>query len=104
MTKVNLIDGRFCDPDRTGEEFSPGEDSHYYLNGYDVWVTGTDLQEQLKRFWANSQSDFVQIWIVPLKEGEDYAINFYQPQVEGATLIAETYRTKKARKKAESNR
>jgi len=70
---------------------------HYLVTNVFEWQSGTDLHALMKRFDKHGYTYWV--WYVP---GDDattnYSINFYQPQVEGAFVLAEVEKKVKAKR------
>ena len=84
-------------------ETRPVGEYHYFLSSFDLWVVGGDLNLALKRFWKESISPHCAIYRVPLAVDADYSIAFYAPEVPGAQLIEEVYRSQKEFDKAEKS-
>lgn len=64
---------------------------HFYACTGDTWVTDEDLFKALTRLKnaTGLRNAHYIVANVPLPESAEYQINWYMPQVEGATLIAE---------------
>jgi hypothetical protein len=69
---------------------------HYLLTNVFEWQSGTDLHALMKRFDKHGYTYWV--WYVPGEKDSQYAINFYQPQVEGAFVLAEVEKKVKAKR------
>lgn len=71
-------------------------DCHYLLTNVFEWEAGNDLHDLMKRFDKKGYTYWV--WYVPGEKDSKYAINFYQPQVEGAFVLAEVVKKVKAKR------
>jgi len=69
---------------------------HYLLTNVFEWQSGTDLHALMKGFDKKGYTYWV--WYVPGEKGSQYEINFYQPQVEGAFVLAEVEKKVKAKR------
>jgi len=71
-------------------------DCHYLLTNVFEWEAGNDLHDLMKRFDKKGYTYWV--WYVPGDKSSRYAINFYQPQVEGSFVLAEVEKKSKAKR------
>lgn len=65
---------------------------HFFVSSSLHWNKGTDLLKVLQRQAKADQSgryraSVANVWLVPCSVSEDYAIEYYRPQVEGATHL-----------------
>ena len=63
---------------------------HFFVSSVMYWNVGTDLLDVLSRQAKLDKSAGVKrcvVYKVPLPVSEDYDINYYAPQVEGAVLL-----------------
>lgn len=60
---------------------------HYFVSSFDVWVTGTDLFEVLKRHKETSIAKRASVFYVPVAAEEPYGIEYYRPKVDGVILL-----------------
>lgn len=72
---------------------------HFLLTSVFTWRTGTDLHALMKEMDARKEGAYW-VWYVPgPKDSAYYDIEFYQPQVEGAFVLAEVNPPKKGARK-----
>jgi len=65
------------------------------------WRSGDDLHALMKamdKVKYNGKALTYWVWYVPCEDKTPYEINFYQPQVEGAFILAEVNPAEKKRK------
>jgi hypothetical protein len=62
---------------------------HFFVTSAMHWNKGTDLLKALKRQIKvdGDRVSLVYVWKVPCPVSEDYAIEYYRPQVDGAVLM-----------------
>ena len=61
---------------------------HYLLMSAFTWEAGIDLHDLMKRMDKRKEGTYW-VWYVPGPKDNAYDIEFYQPQVEGAFVLAE---------------
>ena len=66
---------------------------HYLLTNVFEWITTTDLHDGMKQMDKKGYTYWV--WYVPGDKSSLYAIDFYQPQVEGSFVLAEVEKKSK---------
>lgn len=66
-----------------GDDYN--HDFHFFCSSWEYHRESTNLIE-LMDFFHKKQSPFM-VWYVPLSLDEDYMIENYQPQVEGAKML-----------------
>jgi hypoxanthine phosphoribosyltransferase len=74
---------------------------HYLLVNVFEWRSGDDLHALMKamdKVKYNGKALTYWVWYVPCEDKTPYEINFYQPQVEGAFILAEVNPAEKKRK------
>ena len=61
---------------------------HFYGSNFMEWKTSTNLQEVINHFRTkeNAKHNF-SLWYVPLEDTISYAINWYEPQVDGRIYL-----------------
>jgi len=67
-------------------------EQHFFVASWLHWNKGADLLKVLQRQAKADRSGqyratVANVWLVPCPVSEDYAIEYYRPQVEGATLL-----------------
>lgn len=75
---------------RTADWQVQKDGEHFFVSSHMYWQTGTDLLEVLARQAKLDKSAGVKqcaVYKVPLPYDAPYEINYYAPQVEGATFI-----------------
>lgn len=71
---------------------------HYLLTSIFTWSTGTDLHALMAKQDKRKEGTYW-VWYVPGPETATYDIDFYQPQVEGAFVLAEVQPKQKGARK-----
>lgn len=71
---------------------------HYLLTSAFTWRTGTDLHALMREMDKRKEGLYA-VWYVPGLENTTYEIEFYQPQVEGAFILAEVQPKQKGARK-----
>ena len=71
---------------------------HYLLVSLFTWEAGTDLHALMKQMDARKEGTYW-VWYVPGPTDSAYDIEFYQPQVEGAFVLAQVEPKKKGARK-----
>jgi hypothetical protein len=70
---------------------------HYLLTSLFTWQSGDDLHDLMKQMDKRKEGIYW-VWYVPGPTDSEYEINFYQPQVEGAFVLAEVNPKTKSKK------
>ena len=73
---------------------------HYFISGFDAWVTDDDLGLATKRFWKESKADRALTYRVPLPPTSTYRISGYAPLDVGAVFIDVIHRNERSRARA----
>jgi len=76
---------------------------HFLVTSFFTWETGTDLHALMQRMDKRDEGAYM-VWYVPGPKNSAYAIDWYQPQVEGAFLLAEVQSKKDRAAKARAER
>ena len=71
---------------------------HYLLTSIFTWEAGIDLHDLMKRMDKRKEGTYW-VWYVPGPKDSAYDIEFYQPQVEGAFVLAQVEPKKKGARK-----
>lgn len=71
---------------------------HYLLTSIFTWQSGTDLHSLMQQMDKRKEGTYW-VWYVPGPENSVYDIEYYQPQVEGAFVLAEVKPKQKGARK-----